>query len=642
MQQAVLALVLVGSLLMARGPGNAVREAPRSVQGGPRSSLARVEPNDNTVPAGTLRNDSLFVRLEVRRGEWRPEADSGPVLQVEALAEEGKAPQIPGPLLRVPEGTTVVATVTNHLADSTVILRGFVARPSPRDSVPVLPGETRTVTFPAGVPGTYLYRVRIGNVADAVERDLTAGAFVVDPRGAHASDRVSDRVSDRASDRASDRIMVINIWGAPRDSGAYDNALAINGRSWPYTEQLAATVGDTLHWRVVNASRRPHPMHLHGAYFRVESKGHIWVDTTFGRDRQREVVTEVLLGGQTMRMSWAPVKPGRWIFHCHLVFHVVAPIARAGTSPTDLHQAHAEDPRLHMAGLVVGIDARLPAGARVPPRGRARTLDLYVQEGARRTRAARAMSFVLQEGGRAPAPDSLVLPGSLLVLTRGQPTDVRIHNRLREATSVHWHGLELESYSDGVAGWGGVDGGRPSPSVPPGGHFTARLTTPRAGTFIYHTHLRDIEQLTSGLYGPLIVLEPGERFDARTDHVHILGWDSAEDSAQALVNGDSVRGPPIAMRVGEAHRFRFINIGPAEAFAFTIRRDSALAEWVPLAKDGATLPAALRAAQPARVRVDVGETYDFTFTPRAPGEYVLSTVTTPTGRLWRRVLVVSP
>ena len=65
--------------------------------------------------------------------------------------------------------------------------------------------------------------MRIGNVTEAVERDLTAGAFVVDPRGP----------------RQGARIMVINIWGTPRDSGAYDNALAINGRSWPYTERLA-------------------------------------------------------------------------------------------------------------------------------------------------------------------------------------------------------------------------------------------------------------------------------------------------------------------------------------------------------------------------------------------------------------------
>ncbi len=597
----------------------------------PHADIARavdvVVPNDNTVPAGTLRNDTLVVRLEVRRAEWRPEAADGPALQVEALAEEGKPAQIPGPLLRVPEGTTVVATVTNRLADSTVILRGFVSRPSPRDSVAIRPGESRTVTFLAGTPGTYLYRVRIGVIAPDTERDLTAGAFVVDPRGT----------------RALDRVFVMNIWGSPTPGGGYNNALAINGRSWPHTEMLSATVGDTLHWRVVNASIRSHPMHLHGAYFRVESKGHIWVDTTFTPDRQRDVVTESMLGGQTMRMSWAPVEPGRWVFHCHLMFHVVAPGARVGTGPADAHQEHAEDPRQHMAGLVLGIEARLPPGARRPSRRTARTLDLFVHEGPRRGRAPRTMSFVLQQGARPPAPDSLVLPGSLIVLTRGEATDVRVHNRLRDATSVHWHGLELESFSDGVVGWGGVAGGRPTPSVPAGGTFTARLTTPRAGTFIYHTHLRDIEQLSSGLYGPLIVLEPGQRFDPRSDHVFTLGWDSSrEDSLHVLVNGDSVSSPPISMRVGEAHRFRFINIGPAGNFEFAIRRDSSLMDWVALAKDGADLPSALRVSVPSRLKIDVGETYDFLFTPRTPGEYVLSTVTDLHGRLWRQRLVVSP
>ena len=59
--------------------------------------------------------------------------------------------------------------------------------------------------------------------------------------------------------------------------------------------------------------------------------------------------------------------------------------------------------------------------------------------------------------------------------------------------------------------------------IAPGGSFVVRLTPPRAGTFIYHTHVHDYRQLTSGLYGPLLVVEPGERWDPATDHVVVLG-----------------------------------------------------------------------------------------------------------------------
>ena len=49
------------------------------------------------------------------------------------------------------------------------------------------------------------------------------------------------------------------------------------------------------------------------------------------------------------------------------------------------------------------------------------------------------------------------------------------------------------------------------PPIAPGASFVAQMTPPRAGTFIYHTHIDDIKQLSSGLYGALIVLPPGEK-----------------------------------------------------------------------------------------------------------------------------------
>jgi FtsP/CotA-like multicopper oxidase with cupredoxin domain len=62
-----------------------------------------------------------------------------------------------------------------------------------------------------------------------------------------------------------------------------------------------------------------------------------------------------------------------------------------------------------------------------------------------------------------------------------------------------------------------------SPTVEPGQSFVAKMTPPRAGTFIYHTHWHKDLQLTGGLYGALIVLEPSERYDPETDHVVIIG-----------------------------------------------------------------------------------------------------------------------
>jgi FtsP/CotA-like multicopper oxidase with cupredoxin domain len=55
-----------------------------------------------------------------------------------------------------------------------------------------------------------------------------------------------------------------------------------------------------------------------------------------------------------------------------------------------------------------------------------------------------------------------------------------------------------------------------------GGSFVIRFTPPRTGTFIYHTTAR-LRQLSSGLYGPLVVVDAGETFDPAIDHVIVLG-----------------------------------------------------------------------------------------------------------------------
>jgi FtsP/CotA-like multicopper oxidase with cupredoxin domain len=590
----------------------------------PGNSLPVVLPNDNRSPAGRLAHDTLELHLVVGMAVWRPQADGGPSIEVAAFWEEGKAPQIPGPLIRVPAGTVIAATVRNRLADSTLRIYGLATRPGvAHDSLVIRPGESRLATFAAGAPGSYLYWASLGaNDHDLDdEREQISGGLIVDPPGGSPPDRV----------------LVMNVWGTNVDSLTYRNALTINGRSWPYTERIEATVGDTVRWRVLNASQRNHPMHLHGFFYQVDARGDGFADTLYSPAARRLAVTENMRPLTTMRMTWVPQRPGNWLFHCHIGFHVI-PSTRLDPPSPDSHAAMAHDPRVHMAGLILGIAVRPQPGTREPARGKARQLHLFAQEGAKRGRAPRAMSFVLQRGGQPPPADSVEIPGSALVLTRGQPTDIVIVNRLREPTAIHWHGIELESYSDGVAGWSGA-GDHLAPSVMPGDSFTARLTLPRAGTFIYHTHLNDLEQLTSGLYGGIVVLEPGQRFDSRRDHLFVAGWDGETDepAPHILINGDSLPSP-LALAAGVVHRLRFINIGPAALLRFGIYRDTSLVTWKRLAKDGADLPPAQAIRSPSTQRIAVGETYDFELTPE-PGRYRL-VVDFREKPLWTRELMV--
>ena len=581
----------------------------------PRSSLPVVSANDNRVPAGVLKGDTLRLQLVVKMARWYPEAVGGPFVEAPVFAEAGKPPSIPGPLIRVPTGTIIVATVTNELSDSTLWVHGLMTRPANADdSISIKPGAAHTFTFDSGAPGTYFYYAIAGTVNwKAREREQLSGGFVV----------------DAPNSPKDDRILMINIWGEPVDSLNYDNAVAINGKSWPHTERFTSNIGDTLHWRVINASVRPHPMHLHGFYFRVDSRGNYLTDSALSGDRREAAVTKHMTGGSTMEIKWSPTRPGNWLFHCHFTPHVNEG-ARLGFREHhgDMHgDVHGgADPMQHMSGLVIGIIVNDPKQSYRPAKSDVpvRRLRMYAHERPATASSELVTSYVIQRGPRPPARDSVEPAGRLLILTKDEPTDVTIVNRLHAATSVHWHGIELESYNDGVSGWSGA-AKTLAPMIAPNDSFTARLILPRAGTFIYHTHLNDIEQISSGAYGPIVVLEPGKKFDPETDHLFTIGWRGPQSNPnfRLAMNGDSAP-PPMIFNHGKTHRMRLVNIGGAARFNFILRQDSTVMKWRRVAKDGADLAESERVVVAARQPVSTGETYDLEWTPVATGEYLLA------------------
>jgi FtsP/CotA-like multicopper oxidase with cupredoxin domain len=249
-----------------------------------------------------------------------------------------------------------------------------------------------------------------------------------------------------------------------------------------------------------------------------------------------------------------------------------------------------------------------------------------VQAAPNRFGAEPGFGYVLQQGNLEPAPDSIASPGAAIILTRDEAVRITVVNHLAEPTAVHWHGIELPSYPDGVPGWSGVPPRLLRP-IAPGDSFAAEFTPPRSGTFIYHTHFNETRQLGLGLYGPLLVLDPGTRYDPGTDHVVIVGLDGSSladsaDTAHALINGR--REPaPLVLRAGVRHRLRLINIDPNQRITFALMRDSVQLDWRPVAKDGADLPPALSGLRPARLMTGPGETADFEIEPREPGNWRL-------------------
>ena len=281
--------------------------------------------NDNRQPAGRLEHGVLSLALEVRAGALRPEEDGGIGVPALAFAEVGRPLQVPGPLIRVAQGTEVRVSIRNPL-DSTLTVYGLAARPMPSDSGIVLgPGETREVRFRAATPGTYFYFAVLnhGGLLDRLWLDSQlTGALVVDPPGAPTDDR----------------IFVLGIWSHPFEDSmgvprALEEHMVINGKAWPYTERLTYPRGSTVRWRVINPTGAAHPMHLHGFFFHVDSHGDWRSERTFRGDARPFAVTQLLNEGETVALSWVPEREGNWVFHCHFAFHVSHHLALEGTTP---------------------------------------------------------------------------------------------------------------------------------------------------------------------------------------------------------------------------------------------------------------------------------------------------------------------
>ncbi len=93
-------------------------------------------------------------------------------------------------------------------------------------------------------------------------------------------------------------------------------------------------------------------------------------------------------------------------------------------------------------------------------------------------------------------------PGPFIRAERGSTVVVRVHNEIRLPTTVHWHGIRLDSRFDGVPGL-------TQPPIEPGESFTYEVRVPDAGMFWYHPHMREDVQQDLGLYGNLMV-QPAE------------------------------------------------------------------------------------------------------------------------------------
>jgi FtsP/CotA-like multicopper oxidase with cupredoxin domain len=208
--------------------------------------------------------------------------------------------------------------------------------------------------------------------------------------------------------------------------------------------------------------------------------------------------------------------------------------------------------------------------------------------------------------GKVPGPTIEANVGDMLVV---HPT-----NALPEPTSIHWHGLRVPADMDGTE--------LVQNPIPPGATFEYRFALPDAGTFWYHPHTNETEQLEKGLHGALVVRghdEPqfdGERvlvlddlkLDRKGNIARFGGFKQRHDGRLGdtrLVNGEAE--PELEIAAGQVERWRIVNASSSRYVLMSLGSRP----FTILATDGGLIPEPVTAAQvllaPAdRVELAVG------------------------------------
>ncbi len=169
------------------------------------------------------------------------------------------------------------------------------------------------------------------------------------------------------------------------------------------------------------------------------------------------------------------------------------------------------------------------------------------------------------------------LPGPLLRARVGDRIVVDFENHLPEATTIHWHGVEVPALQDGSS--------ISQQAIQPGETYRYEFTALTASLFWYHPHANTNAQVERGLYGALLVEDPDEQriLGVRSGDEHLLILDDVLldehgiappfpsdplDNAIAhfngregnvlLVNGRTL--PEITVRNDTPQRLRLVNV----------------------------------------------------------------------------------
>ena len=217
------------------------------------------------------------------------------------------------------------------------------------------------------------------------------------------------------------------------------------------------------------------------------------------------------------------------------------------------------------------------------------------------------------------------VPGPMIRVTEGDQVRIVVKNELPDATTIHWHGVEVPNAMDGVPGV-------TQDPIQPGETFTYEFIAKPAGTFMYHSHFEGDVQVSAGLYAPFIIdpIEPQANpptVDKTLMISELLQRDGETFAPMPMsgmepnfftINGKSFPATEtITVKQGDRVRLRLIGIGQ---FIHPMHLHGMPFEIV--ATDGYPVPEGARLTKDT-VSVAPGERYDIEFVATEPGQWML-------------------
>jgi FtsP/CotA-like multicopper oxidase with cupredoxin domain len=215
--------------------------------------------------------------------------------------------------------------------------------------------------------------------------------------------------------------------------------------------------------------------------------------------------------------------------------------------------------------------------------------------------------------------------GPTIEAVEGDRLRIYVTNRLRENTSIHWHGLLVASGMDGVAGLS-------QKNIAPGETYKYEFQLRQHGTYMYHSHSDDMTQIALGMMG-MFVIHPRTPTGLKIDR------DFALMSSEWRIDVGTRRPVPIEMtdfnvltfngrafpgtaalvaKYGDRVRIRFGNLSPMEHHPIHLHGY----RWKVTEMDGSQVPEVAQQTGNT-VLVAVGQTRAVEFIADNPGDWAL-------------------